>query len=73
MCIFNDFKYLAPPTYMWVDIFKNEIIKSKYKVHLSDKLLQAMLLIGTTKFDANYQEILKDKQFQTSHCVTYSY
>lgn len=42
-------------------------VKSKYRTNLSDEHLQATLLIGTTKFDANYQDILKNKQFQTSH------
>lgn len=37
--------------------------KSKYRANLSDEHLQAMLLIGTTKYDTNYKDILKDKQF----------
>ena len=60
MFTLNHFKYLAPPT----DVFKNEIVKSKYRVNLSDELLQAILLTGTTKFDANYEKCLIDKQFQ---------
>jgi len=35
-----------------------EYVKSKIRTNLSDEYLQATLLIETTKFDANYQEIL---------------
>jgi len=45
-------------------------VKSKYRTNLSDEHLQASLLIETTKFVANYQYILKVKQFQTYHKVT---
>jgi len=46
---------------------KVKYVKSKYRSNLSDKNLQATLLIGITKFDANCREILKDEQFQISH------
>ncbi|XP_025420225.1 general transcription factor II-I repeat domain-containing protein 2B-like [Sipha flava] len=55
-------------TYLCEQTFsKMKYVKSKYRTNLSDEHLQATLLIGTTKFDANFQDILKDKQFQTSH------
>ena len=55
-------------TYLCEQTFsKMKYVKSKYRTNLSDEHLKATLLIGTTKFDANYQEISKDKQFQTSH------
>jgi oligoribonuclease NrnB/cAMP/cGMP phosphodiesterase (DHH superfamily) len=61
MSIFSS-KYLCEQTFS-----KMKYVKSKYRTNLSDEHLQATLLIGTTKFDANYQDILKNKQFQTSH------
>jgi len=67
MSIFSS-TYLCEQTFS-----KMKYVKSKYRTNLSDEHLQATLLIGTTKFDANYQDILKNKQFQTSHLVTYSY
>ncbi|XP_025406820.1 general transcription factor II-I repeat domain-containing protein 2B-like, partial [Sipha flava] len=55
-------------TYLCEQTFsKMKYVKSKYRTNLSDEHLQATLLIGTKKFDANFQDILKDKQFQTSH------
>jgi len=61
-------------TYLWEQTFsKMKYIKSKYRTNLSDEHLQATVLIRTTKFDENYQNILKNKQFQTSHKITYSY
>jgi hypothetical protein len=55
-------------TYFYEHKFsKMKYVKSKYRTNLSDEHLQATLLIGTTKLDANYKEILKSKQFQISH------
>lgn len=41
----------------------NEI--RQIKVKLNDEHLQATLPVGTTMFDSNYRDILKDKQFHT--------
>jgi hypothetical protein len=54
--------YLCKQTFL-----KMKYLKSKYRTNLSDEHIQATLLIGITKFDANYEEILKSKQFQISH------
>lgn len=50
---------------------KMKYIKSKYRTNISHEHLQVTLLIEITKFDKNYQEILKDKHFQTFHYVTH--
>lgn len=55
-------------TYLCEQTFsKMKFVKSMYRTNLSDNHLQATLLIGTTKYEANYQDILKDQLFQTSH------
>jgi len=61
MSIFSS-TYLCEQTFS-----KMKYVKSKYRTNLSDEHLQATLLIGTAKYGANYQDILKNKQFQTSH------
>lgn len=44
-------------------------IKSKYRYNLSDERSQLTMLIVTIRFNANYKEILKNNQFQTSHSL----
>lgn len=55
-------------TYLCEQTFsKMKYIKSKYRTALSDKHLKSILLIGTSKFEPNWGDILCEKQFQTSH------
>lgn len=42
---------------------KMKNVKSWYRTYLSDEYLRATLLIGTTNFNPNCHEIIKDEQF----------
>lgn len=46
---------------------KMKFVKSKYRSSLSDEHLKSILMIGTTKFDPKWAEILSGKQMQSSH------
>lgn len=55
-------------TYLCEQTFsKMKYVKSKYRSSLSDEHLKAVLIIGTSKFDPKWNEILSNKQFQSSH------
>jgi hypothetical protein len=55
-------------TYLCEQMFsKMKYVKSKYRTNLNYEHLQATLLFGTTNVDANYKEILKNKQYQISY------
>lgn len=55
-------------TYLCEQTFsKMKYVKSKYRSSLSDEHLKSMLIIGTSKFDPKWSDILTNKQFQSSH------
>ena len=56
-------------TYMCEKTFsKLKYVKSKYRSNISDEHLQAILMIGNTKFEPDLNEIMKTKsQLHTSH------
>lgn len=55
-------------TYLCEQTFsKMKYVKSKYRSSLSDEHLKSILIIGTSKFDPKWTEILGNKQMQSSH------
>jgi hypothetical protein len=59
---------LFSSTYLCEQTFSRmKFTKSKYRTNLTNKHLEASLLIGTTKFEPEYVNILSNKQCQTSH------
>lgn len=55
-------------TYVCEQAFsKMNFIKSKFRSSLTDEHLKSLLMIGTTKFEPKWKEILSSKQFQASH------